>query len=124
MGDSAWAMRSYSAICGCIAVLLVGILAGKLGGRRAGLAAALLAAVHPLHIYYSQEARVYALWSVLVAACLLALVHAARTLRPKWWALYATLAWITTLTHYDPLFWPPGTAAVLALAAGRRVGGR
>ena len=36
------------------------------GGRVVGLLAALLAAVNPLHVYYSQEARMYSLLALLV----------------------------------------------------------
>ena len=47
---------------------LTAAIARRLGGRRAALAAAALAASSPLLIWYSQEARAYAL---LVALCAL-----------------------------------------------------
>ena len=66
-GTSAWAMRSFSAAAGVLLVLVVeriGRLAGCRSARRRfwlPLLAALMAAVNPLLVYYSQEARMYML---------------------------------------------------------------
>ena len=54
-------LRLSSVLAGVLFVVLAGHFCRRLYGRRIALAVALLAAVSPLHIYYSQEARVYAL---------------------------------------------------------------
>jgi hypothetical protein len=65
-GSSAWAMRSFSAVAGVLLVLVVERIARLIvpPGKTffwLPLLAALLAAVNPLLIYYSQEARMYML---------------------------------------------------------------
>ncbi len=119
-GEAALGLRSFSAIFGCIGVIAVGLLAGYVGGRRVGLIAALLAAVHPLHVYYSQEARCYAFWSADITLCLWALCAAARTDRTRWWLTYGILAWVAVLTHYYVLLLLPGTVSVVLLAHDRK----
>ena len=52
------------------------LLGAELRGRRAGLAAAALVAVNPMLLWYSQEARAYALFSLLTAVSLLYFVRA------------------------------------------------
>jgi len=80
-GNSELAVRSLSALLGTLLVLLVfalgRVLAGRCGrdGDAVGLLAAFLAAVSPFLIYYSQEARMYALSAFLGAASMLALSH-------------------------------------------------
>ncbi len=63
--DSEWALRFPSALSGTLLIPLLYSLARALSGRRAaGLApllAAALAALSPLLVYYSQEARMYTL---------------------------------------------------------------
>jgi uncharacterized membrane protein len=49
--------------------------ARQIGGPRVVVPAGLVAAVAPMHVYYSQEARSYAL--LLLLATLLGLVHRA-----------------------------------------------
>ncbi len=70
-GTSEIAVRSLSVVLGVATVWLVFILGRRLFGRVAGLVAAFLLAISPLHVYYSQEARMYALlafWAALLMA--------------------------------------------------------
>jgi len=58
-----------------VAIPLLSAAGRPLGGRRAGLLAAGLLAINPLHLFYSQEVRMYGLvvvWSILA---LLAAAH-------------------------------------------------
>jgi hypothetical protein len=66
--------RSFSAACGVALVGVVFLLGGRLFGRSAGLLAALAAAVNPFQVYYSQEARMYALMALLGALSILGLL--------------------------------------------------
>lgn len=80
-GTSAWAMRSFSAVAGLLLVWVIYRL-GRYFEEEAreghvALMAAFLAALNPLQIYYSQEARMYLLLA-LESALL-------------FWALYALL---------------------------------
>ncbi|MEA2193829.1 MAG: mannosyltransferase, partial [Solirubrobacteraceae bacterium] len=60
-------LRSLSALLGTATIGAVWALARRLGGARAGLAAAALVAFNPMLIWFSQEARGYALLALLGA---------------------------------------------------------
>ena len=65
-GWSEWALRYPSAVFGVLAIPLLAVLALRLARlRAAALLAALLAALHPLLVYYGQEARMYTLLVLL-----------------------------------------------------------
>jgi 4-amino-4-deoxy-L-arabinose transferase-like glycosyltransferase len=77
-GDSAWAMRSFSAVAGVLLVAVIERIGGRIGraagmGGWLGLLAALAAAANPLLVYYSQEARMYMLLALLGAGVFWAL---------------------------------------------------
>jgi mannosyltransferase len=93
-------LRSLSAVAGVATIPVVYGAAAKLISRRAPLIAAALTACSPLLIWYSQEARSYALLVALSALSLLALAHAQE--RPTsrsliWWAIACAAA---LATHY------------------------
>ncbi|MGC9393817.1 MAG: glycosyltransferase family 39 protein [Anaerolineae bacterium] len=60
-GESEFALRAFSAFCGVLTVAVAAAAGRYVGGRRVSLGAVLIVAVHPLAVYYSQEARMYAL---------------------------------------------------------------
>ena len=65
-GSSEVAVRSLSVVFGVVTIYLVYSLTHKLFDNATALIAALLLATAPLHIYYSQEARMYILETLLV----------------------------------------------------------
>ncbi len=68
-GESTPWLRVLSMLFGLGTIVVVFLLGRALFGRAAGLAAAALLAVHPVHVYFSQEVRAYALlWLALTAA--------------------------------------------------------
>ena len=71
-GDTEAGLRSLSAVAGVATVPFVYGAAKRLVSVRAGLIAAALAACNPLLVWYSQEARAYALLVLLCAVSLLA----------------------------------------------------
>ena len=125
-------VRSLSALAGVLTVPAAFALARELVSERAGLIAAALVAVNPLLVWYSQEARAYAL---LVLLSVLAILYGARASREResarplvLWAIASALA---LATHYFALFvvgplalWLVATHANRrgALAAGAAVG--
>jgi len=72
-GHSEFALRFPSALAGVALVALTLRLGRRSFGRDVGLAAGWLAALSPFAIYYSQEARMYALLGALGAASTLVL---------------------------------------------------
>lgn len=75
VGWGAPSARLLSALIGTAAVPVLFLAGRRLYGRRVGLLAAALLAVSPLHVYYSQEVRMYGLVTLLG---LLALLFALR----------------------------------------------
>jgi uncharacterized membrane protein len=93
-------IRGTSAVLSLLLIPAVFWLAWELFGDRAtAWAAAALTAVSPMHLLYAQEARQYALWTVLAAAASAALLTALRRGRRRDWALYALLAALGLYTH-------------------------
>jgi uncharacterized membrane protein len=71
-GDGEWSLRLPSAIFGTTNILAIYWLGSMTGGRIAGLLAAIFLAFSGFHVWYSQEARMYALFALtttLFAAC-------------------------------------------------------
>src|SRR3954449_6193943 len=75
-GTGEFGLRSLSALAGVATVPVAYLLAAELRDRRAGVFAAALVAVNPMLLWYSQEARGYALLALLCAASALYFVRA------------------------------------------------
>ncbi len=100
-GFGAAGVRSFSAVCGTAAIPVAYVTARKLlTGKRAALIAAALTAFNPLLIWYSQEARSYALLVLLSALTLLAFAYARERPRPLALALWALACCCALVTHY------------------------
>lgn len=114
-------MRSLSALAGTasIAVVYLGAVALPLP-RRAGLIAAAAVAVSPVLIWFSQDARAYALVFLFAAASFLFFARARRGGYRRdlaWWAVFSALA---IATHYFAGFLVGAEAALLLLGRNRR----
>jgi mannosyltransferase len=97
-------LRSLSALLGTATIPAVWALGRRLGGNRAGLVAAALLAVNPMLIWFSQEARAYALLALLGALAALLWLRALelpKTSRLLAWGLVGALA---LATHYYAIF--------------------
>jgi 4-amino-4-deoxy-L-arabinose transferase-like glycosyltransferase len=103
-GTGAIALRSISAVAGVATVAVCWSIGSELAGRRAAIVLAGLVAVNPLFVWYSQEARAYALFVALSALSFLLFLRADRepsSRRLAGWALTSALA---LLTHYFAAF--------------------
>lgn len=100
VGHSEFGLRFPAALAGTLSVPVIYVLLSRLADRRVALLAALFAATAPYGIWYGQEAKMYALLTVLIPASLLAIVEMARRGgRAPWVALYL----LTSLTFYTHL---------------------
>jgi len=70
LGTGPIALRLMSVAFGALAIPAIYLAGRRLLNRRAALLAALLLAINPLHIYYSQEVRMYGLVALLSAGIL------------------------------------------------------
>ncbi len=99
-GDGETALRVASAISGTLTIPLVWFLVWELSRERqvATLAATFLA-LNPLHLWYSQEARPYALMMFFGTAALVALARALRQPSRRLWAAFAICSALAMMTH-------------------------
>jgi mannosyltransferase len=93
-------LRSLSALLGVAAIPLFYAAARELADRRAALAAAALSATSPLLIWYSQEARAYALLVLLSAASFLFFTIALKGQRQDWLWGWAAASALAIASHY------------------------
>jgi len=103
-GEGETAVRSLSIVLGIAAVWLLYRVGRLLLGTEGGLVAALLLAASPYHVYYSQEARNYAL---LVALSLASMESFWRVLRgggPGAQAAYVVSSTLLFYTHAHAVF--------------------
>ena len=113
-------LRSLSAIAGTLTIPVAYAAATALATRRAGIATAALATVSPLLVWYSQEARSYALlvlFSALSFALFARSLERAKTATLAGWGAASALA---LLTHYFAAFLVIAEAALLLLAVRPR----
>jgi 4-amino-4-deoxy-L-arabinose transferase-like glycosyltransferase len=110
-GPGAVAVRLFSAVVGTLSVPLLFIVGRRLFGVRPGLMASLTLAVAPFHVYYSQEARMYGLVTLLVLASTylcLSLLERGEDSRLGWvrWVLYVVVTSLAMYTQYYAAFVP------------------
>jgi mannosyltransferase len=103
-GESEFAIRSLSATLGGLSILVLYGLAAELFGRRVGVVAALFLALSPLHIWYSQEARMYVMLTLWVLMSSYLMVLALRRQQRRYWLGYVVISALALYTHYFALF--------------------
>jgi 4-amino-4-deoxy-L-arabinose transferase-like glycosyltransferase len=96
-------IRTLSALAGTATIPVAYGAGAVLVSRRAGVVAAALVAVNPFLVWYSQEARSYALLGLLGAATVLAFGHALRG-SGRALVLWGALCALAIATHYYALF--------------------
>ncbi|WP_439427210.1 glycosyltransferase family 39 protein [Micromonospora sp. LA-10] len=122
-GTSPTALRLPSALAMAVAAALTARLGARLAGDRAGLLAGLLFAVLPATSRYGQEARPYALATLLAVLATLLLVEALR-LPGRWrWAGYAAAVAALGLVHLLALTLLAAHAVVVLLTAAHGTAG-
>lgn len=115
--------RLLSVVAGTLTIPVLYALAVRLLNRRVALMSGLLLAVCPLHIWYSQEARQYALCTLLVTLSYLALVAFYRA-PAVWWAIvYGGAVWLAVYIDYSPVY-ALAPQAILLWCVVRRYGRR
>jgi len=117
-GTSELALRLPSALFGIALVPVAYAIGRRLGGQRAAVALGALVAVHPLLVYYSQEARGYAAVALACAIGFGCFLDALEGKRAMWWALASAVA---LGCHYFAVFPIAIEAAILLARRGRTV---
>jgi len=113
LGTGEVALRLPSALAGIATVPVAWGIGRELAGRRVAILTAALVAVSPLLVWYSQEARAYALFVLMAALAMLCFLRADRKLsegeEPADWrsptmAAFALTGSLALLTHYFAVF--------------------
>jgi len=103
-GTGELGLRSLSALAGVATVPVAFLLGVELRDRRAGIVAAALVAVNPMLLWYSQEARGYALLALLTAAAALYFVRALGAGRRRDFTAWGVVSALALATHYFAIF--------------------
>jgi 4-amino-4-deoxy-L-arabinose transferase-like glycosyltransferase len=120
VGTGEFGLRTVSALAGVLTVPVAYLIGTELRGRRAGLWAAALVAVNPMMLWYSQEARAYALVALFGALSALYWLRAEKSGERRdyiWWGVWSGLA---IATHYFVAFPILAEAVMLLRRRGLR----
>jgi 4-amino-4-deoxy-L-arabinose transferase-like glycosyltransferase len=112
-------VRAFSALCGVATVPVAYAAGAALASRRAGVIAAFFVATSPLLVWYSQEARAYALFAFCGALSFLFFARALRRPSAGELACWLAASAATLASHYFGVFLVAAEAALL-LALTRR----
>lgn len=92
-GQSEWFLRLPSVFFGIATIYVTYLLGRELFSKRTGLLAAFLLAIAPFHIYYSQEFRMYSLFTLVT-------MLAWYFVWQKRWIMLAAMVGISVYIHY------------------------
>jgi len=118
-GTGPWGLRSLSALAGVLTIPVAYLIGRELRGRRTGLLAAALVAVNPMLLWYSQEARAYALLALFCAISLLYCVRALQDGKRRDFVLWGVFSALALATHYFAVFPLAVEVALLLRRRGR-----
>jgi hypothetical protein len=99
-GGSEAGLRSLSAVAGTLTIPVAYAAVRELASRRAGLIAAAIVAVNPFLVWYSQDARTYAVLTLVCSLSFLFFLRALRDPAPRevaGWSIFSALA---VASHY------------------------
>ncbi|MDX6696651.1 MAG: mannosyltransferase [Solirubrobacteraceae bacterium] len=121
-GQGEVGLRSLSALAGTATIPVAYWIGRDLVSRRAGMVAAALVAFDPMLVWYSQEARAYALLVLLAALSLWFFARALREPRPRDLAAWGIASALALATHYVAgfLILPEAVWLLLRLPGARR----
>lgn len=117
-GRGEFELRALSALFGTAVVPVAYLIGRRLASRRAGLILAAVAAVNPMLIWYSQEARSYALLVFFGALSFYFFLRALEVARGRDLALWALASALALCSHYFAIF-PVAIEAAWLLVALR-----
>lgn len=116
-----WTVRSLSAFCSVVALALAMGLARRLGGNNTAFITGWVLSWSALHLYYAQDARMYALLDVWWVLAAIASLYALRDGRKWAWFVWSGAVLAAIYTHfYGFVLWGVGACGGWALILFRR----
>ena len=119
-GESEVAYRAFSALTSTACVPVLALAARRIMSSRAALVVAVLATFHALHIYYGQEARAYAAWTLSLSVATWLGIRAAQLGGAASWGLYGLSVLVALGMHVLTLVWLPASLGVVLVTAERK----
>ncbi len=104
LGDGEVQVRLLSVLIGVTSVILLYVLARRVYDPDTGTAAALLLAASPLHVWYCQETRMYALLTLLALLSSYFMIRALLDRKGEAWVGYLVCGALALYTHYYGFF--------------------
>lgn len=98
-GESETSSRMLSALFNVLTVYVIYRISAYLYDKKTGLIAAFLLAISPFHIYYSQEARMYALLGMLSILSIYSFIKLATEINNSGWRNYVLFSVLMLYTH-------------------------
>jgi mannosyltransferase len=118
-GSGEGPVRLLSVFAGILYLPAIYVLGKRLLSQRVALLASLLAALSPFLVWYSQEARMYALVATLSVCALYCFVRALDTPRWYWWSAYLGVTVASLYTHFYAVLLLPAELIFLLVYARR-----
>src|SRR4051794_7241361 len=119
-GTSEIGLRSLSTLLSVALIPIAYLIGAQLLSSRVGLVAAALAATNPMLVWYGQEAKAYALLSLLTAISFLLFLRALDTPTTGRLVAWGVCCGLAVATHYFAVFLVAVEAAVLLWKARPR----
>lgn len=99
-GTSEVSLRGLSAVCGVLVVISTYYVGSKLIDRKTAIISSLLVLVNPVALYFSQEARMYTLTSLLILLSAYFFYKLLSNRRKRYSILYVLVSTLLIYTHY------------------------
>jgi mannosyltransferase len=123
LGSSEFAVRSLSVLIGLASVMAIYCLGRQLFDEHVGMLSALLLTVSPLHLWYSQEARMYILVAALGLCSAYFMLLSLREGKIWHWVVYVLSTAMLMNAHYFAIFLVPFQNAYVFYLLLRRQAG-
>ena len=104
VGTSEFAVRSLSAIFGSLSILAVYKLGKYLFNTKIAIYSSLILAVSIVHIYFSQEARMYSLLALMTLISIFFFLKSLNENRLRFWVIYIVASTLMLYTHFYGIF--------------------
>ncbi|HWA51991.1 MAG TPA: glycosyltransferase family 39 protein [Patescibacteria group bacterium] len=102
-GTTEIGLRSLSILFGVLTIYFVYLIGKELINKETGIVGSIFVATSGLSIYYSQEARMYAMSTFLVTFAMFSFVKILKTDRVEYWMSFAITLGLVGATDYLPL---------------------
>jgi mannosyltransferase len=100
LGSNEFWLRFPSACAGAATIVVIFFLGREIANEKVGLISALLLAVAPIHIYYSQEARMYAFAVLFITIAYYAFFKACNNRQWYFWTLFGIACAAAFYSHF------------------------